>query len=180
MFSESQKTAYQSVTAPSELREKVLRMAREAPAKEVVGKRPARRWMASAVAACLVLVASVSFLPRGGDVTLRVDGLSLTETATPISASAPMAARSLASMCLPVTVETEEEAKLLVSHGELLAEKGEAVSTAAPGETTVYWSIGGVDTNERYTLSVCGDKTTVLTLAFDAEEGCWTAFAVKE
>ncbi|MBR2482006.1 MAG: hypothetical protein IKB58_04035, partial [Oscillospiraceae bacterium] len=103
MFTEAQKTAYQNMTAPAELRGKVLEMAKAAPAKPAAPKRPVRRWMTTAMAACLVLVVGIaSLLPRGGDVTLRMEGMEITETATAFSVNTPMTARAIASMCLPV------------------------------------------------------------------------------
>jgi redox-regulated HSP33 family molecular chaperone len=181
MFTEAQKTAYQNMTAPTELRGKVLEMAKAAPAKPAQTKRPVRRWMTTAVAACFVLVVSVSaLLPRSGDVTLSLDGMEVTETATAFSASTPMTARAIASMCLPVTVETDEDAKLSVSCGQLLAEDGTEVTAVHAGETTLYWAISPVDTNETYELRLHGDTVTCMTLAFDAEENCWTVFAAKE
>lgn len=181
MFTEAQKTAYQNMTAPTELRGKVLEMARTAPAKSVERKLPVRRWMSTAVAACLMLVVGVSaLLPRSGDVTLRLDGMPVTETATPFSANTPMTARAIASMCLPVTVETEEDAEISVSYGQLLAEDGTEVSAVSAGATTLYWAISPVDTKEEYTLRVGGAKSTCMKLAFDAEENCWTVFAAKE
>lgn len=181
MFTEEQKTAYQNMTAPAELREKVLEMAKTAPAKPVERKRPARKWMSTAVAACLVVVVGATMLlPRGGNVTLRMDGVEVTETATAFSANMPMTARAIASMCLPVTVETEWDAEISVSCGQVLAEDGTEVSVVSAGETTLYWAISPVDANEEYTLRVCGEKSTCMTLAFDAEENCWTVFAAKE
>ncbi|MBR6678020.1 MAG: hypothetical protein IKL23_04760 [Oscillospiraceae bacterium] len=168
------------MTAPAELRGKVLEMARSAPAKSVERKRPIRRWMTTAVAACLILVASVSLLPQGGNVTLRMDGVEVTEGATAFSANTPMTARAIASMCLPVTVETEEAAELTVSHGQLLAEDGTEVNAVSAGTTTLYWAISPVDTHEEYILRVSGRKITCMTLAFDAEENCWTVSATKE
>ena len=180
MFTEAQKTAYQNMTAPTQLRGKVLEMAKNAPAKPVERKRPVRRWMTTAVAACLVLVASVSLLPRGGDVTLQLDGMTVTETATAFSANTPMTARAIASMCLPVTVETETDAVLSVSHGQLFVEDGTEVNSVSAGMTTLYWAISPVDTSEEYLLRVSGKKPTLMTLAFDAEENCWTVSAAKE
>ena len=181
MFTEAQKTAYQNMTAPTELRSKVLEMAKSAPAKPVERKRPVRRWMSTVVAACLVLVVSATMLlDRGSDVALQLDGMPVTETAAAFSASTPMTARAIASMCLPVTVETEEDAEISVSHGQLLAEDGTEVSALSAGTTTLYWAISPVDTNEEYTLRVGGEKITCMTLAFDAEENCWTVFAAKE
>ena len=181
MFTEAQKTAYQNMTAPTELRGKVLEMARTAPAKPAVRKRPVRRWVSTAVAACLVLAVGVTkLLPRGSDVVLQLDGMPVTETAAAFSANTPMTARAIASMCLPVTVETEEDAEISVSYGQLFAENGTEVSAVGAGTTTFYWAISPVDTNEEYTLRVDGEKITCMTLAFDAEENCWTVFAAKE
>ena len=180
MFTEVQKTAYQNMTAPAELRGKVLEMARSAPAKPVERKQPIRRWMTTAVAACLILVASVSLLPQGGNVTLRMDGVEVTERATAFSANTPMTARAIASMCLPVTVETETAAELQVSHGALMAEDGTEVNAVDAGATTLYWAIQNLSTDEEYLLTVQGDDTTLMTLAFDAEENCWTVSATKE
>ena len=133
-----------------------------------------------AVAACLLLVASVSLLPRGGEVSLQLDGMPVTETATAFSASTPMAARAIASMCLPVTVETEEDATLTVSCGQIMTADGTEITAVAAGKTTLYWAISPVDTNEEYRLRICGDTVTCMTLAFDAEENCWTVSAAKE
>ena len=181
MFTEAQKTAYQNMTAPTELRSRVLEMAKAAPAKPSVSKRAVRHWMSAAVAACLVLVIGTSvLLNRDSDVTLLLDGMSVTETAAAFSASTPMTARAIASMCLPVTVETDEDAELSVSCGQLLAEDGAEVTAVHAGETTLYWAISPVDTNETYELRLHGDTVTCMTLAFDAEENCWTAFAAKE
>lgn len=178
MFTEAQKSAYRAVTAPPSLRERVLDMATEAPQPK---KRPARRWMGAAVAACLVLVMTSALMPKHGTEIL-VGGNAVGNEPVAVERSGIALARAAETLVVPLTVKTHEDVALVPEHGVLRS--GDTMIAArceinSPAELT--WEIENPDTAERYELRMtCGDEVTVLTLAFDAAENCWTVFAAQE
>lgn len=175
MFSEAEKREYRAIRAPEGLRQRVLDMADTAAAAPV--KRRSRRWMPTAVAACLVLtLLAAVLLPRA----------DLAVTAGPVGGSADESgvaalARAAEPLTVPVTVTTRGETALAVSDGRLLrAETGEEV-TGTDGAADLLWEIDAPHEEMRYTLTACrGDERVTLTLAFDTAEGRWTACAAEE
>lgn len=173
MFSEAEKREYRALHAPEELRQRVLTMAENAPPV----RRPVRRrWMVSAMAACLMLVLlTAALLPRAD---LR---LTAGEPAGAAESGIALLSRAAEPLTVPVTVETSGSAVLTVSAGLLRsADTGEEVRQI-DGAAALLWELDAPEKTERYTLTAdCGGERTVLTLAFDAAEGRWTVSAAKE
>ena len=180
MFSETQKTAYHSVKAPDALRSRVLDMADETPRRR---KRPAYRRMTAAAAACLMLVMLMTaLLPKSG-AEILTGGSTIGSEPVAVSENGGIAlARAAETLSLPLTVKPHGRASLTLSHGVLRS--GDTIIAArceidSPAE--LIWEIEAPDTAETYELRIdCGEERSVLTLAFDAEENCWTVFAAEE
>lgn len=178
MFSEAQKSAYRAVTAPESLRERVLDMATDMPQK----KKPAGRWLTTAVAACLVLVMSSALLPKGGTEIL-VGGTAVGDAPVAVDGNSGVAlARAVETLRVPLTVKTKKEMTLTPEDGVLRsAEALIAVNAVIDSREELFWEIENPDTAETYVLHVdSGDGSSALTLAFDAAENCWTVFAAQE
>lgn len=173
MFSEAEKREYRALHAPEELRQRVLTLAESAPQT----RRPVRRrWMVPAMAACLALVLlTAALLPRA-DVRLTAG-----EPVRTAESGIALLSRAAEPLTVPVTVETSAPAALSVSAGLLRdADTGEEVRQL-DGAAELLWELDAPEETERYTLTAdCGGERTVLTLAFDAAEGRWTARAAKE
>lgn len=174
MFTEAEKREYQSIRAPESLRERVLAQS-EAPRAEKPRAVPRRRWLAPAMAACLMLALLVTALLPRADLTVSV-GEALSGGESGIA----MMSRAAAPLRLPVTVTTGGEATLSVSRGRLCDEAGESIDRVMGGQS-LFWEIDDPDEAERYTLTArCGGESLTLTLAFDAADGRWTAHAAEE
>lgn len=180
MFSEAQKSAYRAVSAPETLRSRVLDMAMDAPQPK---KRPVRRWMTAAVAACFVLVMlSSALLPKNGTEIL-VGGAALGSEPIAVEESDGVAlARAVETLGVPLTVKPHGKAVIELSHGVLnsggtvIADRCEIDSPAE-----LIWEIESPDPAKTYVLRVdCGEDRSVLTLAFDAAENRWTVFSAQE
>ncbi len=179
MFSEAQKSAYRAVTAPESLRERVLDIAADRPRPK---KKPAGRWLAAAIAACLMLVMSSALLPKGGTEILT-GGAAIGGEPVALSESGGVAlARAAEPLQVPLAVNPRGEVTLtpedgVLRSGDTLIAAGTTID--APAE--LIWEIERPDTAETYVLRVDGGAgSSALTLAFDAAENCWTVFAAQE
>ena len=184
MFREAEKREYRQITAPAELRERVLNMAKEAPQQPK--KKPARRWMGTAVAACFALVMMVSTLLPSRGIEFCMDGAVISESAVSFgeNTSGIALARAANVLSVPLTVKTGAETTLTPSRGVLRnSHDADTVCIVGviDGTTDLIWEIEAVDPAESYTLCAeSGEESSVLTLAFDADANCWTVCAAQE
>lgn len=172
MFTEAEKATYRAVKAPEELRQRVLDMADTAP---VTRRRPMRRFVGGAMAACLMLALLIATLLPRADLSVSVG-----EATAGGESGIAVLSRAAAPLRLPVTVTTRGETALSVSRGRLCGETGESVDSVT-GPESLFWEIDDPDETERYTLTArCGEESLTLTLAFDTAAGRWTARAAEE
>lgn len=148
MFDKPEFDAYRQTKAPPQLKERVMAMADETPRRSY--SAPARFVSIAAAAACLLLViAGAILLPQSGQVTVALDGQSI--TSTPLSVDQPeaatFAARLLPPVCVNLSVSAKEPTDISVSAGrlEILSQRGELIASgtdlSAAGELTVLWTV---------------------------------------
>ena len=180
MFDERALNAYRSVTAPPELRDKVLSQAKSKKTIPFNNKKKTTRMVRqiSAAAACLVLLAGVWTMGRGnGDTAeMNVNAVVVTETAD--QGAIRMATEE------PVTVKLEIscEAELNCEAGELLVQGKDDITPVECGQTcraeknaVVLWQIPDADAAEAYELTLSGENNSVsVTLLYDTARNCWT------
>lgn len=181
MFSENQIKAYKSISAPDELRQKILGM--EKTEKKSGFKM--RNIGIYAAAACLVLVVSLSGLFGGNDFTASLGGQEIGKDAVavqPDSGIAMLDARAASELSLDIEVETDQAAEVTVSAGSVQIsdyDTGEVKENAeASGKNIVRWTIINADENETYEMRFDFNrgKSTEIILEYDREAMCWTAY----
>ena len=191
MFDKKEVEAYQNISAPDDLRERVL------SACEAV--QPRKRSLAeavrmlSALAACFVLVAVFSVFAIGnfGTFSVSVDGKTLTENRITLAANecdvAPLAMRMLSGKEVPLLFTLSEETEFSVSGGTMRMFDPETNALLASGSTLVAendvmirWTVlAEADETNRENVSfemmVCsGKKSYTVVLAFDEDAQVWT------
>ncbi len=186
MFDERTVKAYRSITAPPELKARVLARAESEKAVQLKNRKKMPRTLRqlSAAAACLVLIVGVWAASRESG-----RGLGITADAVVLEASADQELlRAAAEEPVTVKVEISRKAELSCGEGELLVqEKGDAApvnqgqSCRVGKNTTVLWQIPAADAEESYALTLsCGSETRTLTLLYDTAENCWAVSFAEE
>jgi len=167
MFDSRDIEKYRSVKAPEGLMEKILADA-ESPKKKtarVIGNGAFYR-AASAIAACFVLVFTLSIMLRGNESELYVSigGESLRRAGESVAlCDLPMPLGRLAEspMGIPMVIEGADSVKVTLEGGELWTEDGEERElpyTAAEGETL--YLVPDMSGNTRMTLEAEGESVT--------------------
>ena len=181
MFSENQIKEYKSISAPEELRQKVLSM-KKAEKKQAFKVRNIGIY---AAAACLVLVLSLSGIFGNGDISASLNGKPLGDEAVSVQSDSSIAmldARSLDELSVDIEIETGKNAEIEVSDGSIQisdTETGEvSENTSFKGKKIVRWSIPNADESRAYEMTVTfkNGKTETITLEYDRDAMCWTAY----
>ncbi len=190
MFDQKEVEAYRKITAPADLRERVLSSYADIPS---AGWNPySMLRMASSVAACLVLVIvlSVFTIGRIGDASVSVSGETLlpecSASVQPEYGVAPLSVQQIAksmtlSVSLPITLTLSEETVISVSDGTLCmtGDDQETVSLGssftADGNITLNWCLESDGTKNAFVMTLRGTlKSETLILAYDDLSGDWT------
>lgn len=193
MFDEKETRAYRSISAPADLRERVL--------SSNAGALSARRnfsgmlRMASSAAACLVLVIVLSVFTVGnfGDVSVSVSGETLLPESSasvyPEHGVAPLRAQPTEksmdpSVSFPIALTFSEKTEISVSEGEMKMTTDGEVSfgtvLTADGYTLIEWYINPDDTENAFVMTLRGAlKSETLTLAYDGTADIWTVLREK-
>ncbi|MBQ8830705.1 MAG: hypothetical protein IJ017_03815 [Oscillospiraceae bacterium] len=170
MFSNEQVNAYKNITAPEEMREKVL---------SSVGTKKKSRTAAyryAGLAACLVVIIALSlvFSSMGGATTIYTDGQVITENGVPVySAVSAMSARGV----FGIELEAELEGKTVISSADgtvyVYDENGELTEGETDAEkVSIIWDIVPTDTEKTYVLTFENSRgVTEVTLLFDETAG---------
>lgn len=180
MFDKRTVEAYRSMTAPPELKAKVLAQAKSEKTVPFKIQKATSRMIRriSAAAACLVLALGVWAATRetGGRWQADISAVVISETAE--QGLIRMAAEE------PVTVKLEisRAAELACDEGELLVQEQENITPASRGQNCraaenalVLWQIPAADTTKTYTMILSDEADTVtLTLSYKTAEDCWT------
>ncbi len=168
MFDSKDIEKYRSVKAPDGLFERIAKEASE-PKKtaRVIGRNAFVR-AASAVAACFLMVMTVTFLLRDmpGDLYISVEGEALSaETGMSVNAPALLSRSSEEPMGIRFEPMGEGEITITVEGGELWRFDGEATLCELPYVTesgsTLYWV--ATEPESRMTLEADGERVTYRT-----------------
>ena len=167
MFSEEQVEAYKNITAPEEMRSRVLNSVGTQKKKS---RSAVYRY--AGLAACLVLIIALSlvFTSQGG-VTIYSDGQVITEDGVPVySAVSAMSARGM----FGIELEAELDGKTVISasegnvyiNGQLAEGKIDAEMVA------IVWDIVPTDTEKIYVLTFENSRgETSVNLLFNETAG---------
>lgn len=167
MFSEDQIKQYKRITAPSEMRERVL--------TSVTVQNKKRRthvYRYAGIAACLVLIIAISLVFNSmGSVNVYSDGQVITENGVPVySAVSAMSARGL----FGISLEAELDGKTVISatEGDVYV-NGQLSSGEIDAEkVSIVWDIVPTDTERTYVLTFKNSRgTTEVTLLFNETAG---------
>lgn len=187
MFDEKEIKAYREISAPANLRERVL----SSPADIPLARRnfSGMLRMVSSAAACLVLVIVLSVFAVGnfGDVSVSISGENLLpESSAPVYPEhgvAPLSAQPKGksitpSVSFPIALSLSGKTEISVSDGELKSEDG-AVSfgtvLTADDDILIHWFINPDDTENAFVMTLRGAlKSETLTLSYNESTDTWT------
>ena len=187
MFDEKEIKAYRELSAPANLRERVL----SSPADVSSARRnfSGMLRMASSAAACLVLVIVLSVFAVGkfGDVSVSVSGESIlpehSASVYPEHGIAPLSAQPKGksitpSVSFPIALTLSDKTEISVSHGEMKTEDGTVsfgTVLTAEDEILIHWFINPDDTKNAFVMTLRGAlKSETLTLANNETTDSWT------
>ena len=169
MFEQNQIKAWRSVTAPADLRERVM----AAAGAETASKKtaiPLRKYLAAAACAAIVLFgAFAGYTQSAFTVDSAPPSQAMSVAARQVSPSDAVEFELDARRSTTVTVSSGT-AQVLDENGVLLA-SGSSVS--AKGKVTLRWSIGSEE-NEQTLRLESGLKSKKVTLAYDPLSASWT------
>ena len=189
MFNQKEIQAYRAISAPSDLRDKVLSSCAEQPLR----KKDSRFYMkwVSSIAACFALVAVLSVFAAGeyGHVSVSLSGGELVKERAvvyvPEDGVQPLSMqRELAETVIPISLDGHAE--ISVSDGimnVIRSDTNEILYTGTEysmdGKTLVHWTVCADDTARVYEMTVRGIfDTEKIILAYDESDNVWTATRV--
>lgn len=182
MFDQKQADAFRSITAPEELRERVLAM-------EQKKSRNSRRLIMSisSAAACLLLVAAIPL--RGRTLQKKpvfsVNGTTLAEEAMLLSDESSGAmtasARTVQKYTAVISAEFPTDTTLAVSDGRIELTSidsseviGQGEECKAKGEVLIRWTVDIPEKDAQYYLTADTDsKEQTITLYYESAAGLW-------
>ena len=188
MFDEKEIRAYRSVSAPADLRERVLSSCAERPRERRSFSAMIRATAGAAACLLLVVVLSVFTMGNFGDVSVSVSGETLlpegSASVHPEHGVAPLSAQPTGksitpSVSFPIALALSEKTEITVSGGEMKMTADGAVSfgtaLAADGQVLIDWYINPDDTENAFVMTLRGAlKSETLTLAYDKTTDTWT------
>lgn len=186
MFEKSTIEAYRQVKAPVELKERVMESYQTKPAN-VINLRLYKTL--SVIAACLILILSGTAFGNRENVSILYNGEQLTGQPMIISEVGDEAAQGVAmaslersmpvTMCVPLEIETTQEATITAFAGEMQifsSDTGELLFTGteylASDTVSVEWY---VESEQEASVCIASEKTEyVVRLAYDEANDTWT------
>lgn len=162
MFKEPERQAYQSIRAPQELREKIM-------------KKPTKRlpmYLSTALAACLVLAIGIGFFFQGSEPGIKINGQPLESSLVYYDLSPVSDLRSTPVLTVPVELELSGESRISVSHGRLVKEGQAPVTTMTEdGSLSLVWEIQRTEEIPPCEMTIThGKDVTTLTLEYENSE----------
>ena len=161
MFTEQQRSVYQSIQAPPELREKILGK------KKTNRKIPA--YIVTAVAACLVLAMGIGMFLPGGDIGVICNGQKLENSIVYYDLATAYETRGATQISVPVELELSEKSEISVTKGSLIRE-GEDVGEhlTAASKVSLMWQLPRGEENFCCEMTVTGEEeVTTITLNYE-------------
>lgn len=189
MFDKKDIDSYRSISAPNELRERVMTYFKEeSNAKTAKKYRIPEIYKFSAMAVCMLLVLVIGILfysNNNSKLSVWVNGEKLTSEAITISSSddgiAPANARAMLGFDIPIEFDIKRQTEISVSGGMMQVfdeETGELIAL----ETTFFtdksvkivWEISTADINAAYEMYVSDAKDSyTITPKYDHSANCW-------
>lgn len=180
MFNEKQTNAYKNITAPMELRERVLHAEKQ---PTVSGKTSSlkviRNLTTLAACVCLIVAVSLSF-NTNKSLTVSMNGTSLSQEAKPLSVTrasySVAAADEKETLEIPLELTLTGSTEISVSDGVILNSSYEEYSEQSFNEenTDIIWKINA-DREKTYTLEIESEKDScTVMLIFNNAENSWT------
>jgi hypothetical protein len=182
MFDQKQTDAFRSITAPEELRERVLAMEQKKP-------RNSRRIIMgiSSAAACLLILAAIPFFGRTPqkNPVFSVNGTTLAEEAMLLSDESSGAmtasARTVQKYTAVISAEFPTDTTLAVSDGRIELTSidsseviGQGEECKAKGEVLIRWTVDIPEKDAQYYLTADTDsKEQTITLYYDSASNLW-------
>lgn len=171
MFNEKQTNAYKNITAPLELRERVLNTEKQ---PTVSGKTSSLKVIRNitTIAACVCLIVAVGFgLNSDKSLTVAMNGTGLSQEAKLLNTS--RAAYSVAQaeekevLEIPLEITHSGEADITANDGTILNSSDE------DGKMSIIWQINA-DREKEYTLEIESEKDScTVMLIFNNAENSW-------
>lgn len=178
MFSKNEIDAYKKISAPDELKEKV----EKSISKRRSIQMPSVIKLATAFAACIVLVVSMNSFLKSESFDIVVNGHELEDSIMFYDVSPASDMRTSPVYSVPVEMAIEEDANISVSHGNITVDGGtptEAMNVSEP--IMVWWNIERSDKMPKCEMKIeQNGKTTLIILEFDNAEKTITAKRVIE
>lgn len=186
MFDSRDIAAYQKISAPASLKEKVFSSCTEERSQHGAQYRVLRTVLS--LAACFILVICFSMVAIGnlGSAGVSVSGKALDagETRTISGGIAPLSARTLSYVDVPIAIDVKGDTKITVSNGILYVldgKKGEISETVISGtvyrietDTSFVWTVGAEAEEKRFTMTVESLlNKEIITLTYDENTGEW-------
>ena len=189
MFDSREIAAYQKISAPASLKEKVLSSCTEERSPKMDRNRVIRR--VSSLAACFILVICFSVMAIGafGSVDVSVSGRALDagDARTVSSGIAPLGmagARALSYVDVPIAIDVKGNTDITVSGGMLYVLDGENKEISATvlsgtvyrtdADTSFIWTVGAEAEKKDFTMTVESlFKKEIITLTYDENTGEW-------
>ena len=170
MFDKEQVKAYKSITAPEEMKSRVM-SACAAPVK----KNSKAVYRYSSIAACLAIIIAVSLVFGGmGSVSVSLDGAVITDSGVPVVTAVSAMSRSMTGIFLEAELDGKTEIKTEdgnvyvydIATGEAIEGKTNAA------KVSIVWDIVPTDTEKTYVLIFENSRgATEITLLFNETAG---------
>lgn len=182
MFNEKQINTYKNISAPRELRERVLNAEKQPTVSGNTSSLKAIRNI-SLIAACLaIIVTSVYFFNSKETVSVFVNGSDLSKGFSIVenshSAYALAQANETENLEICLDLYLQQKSQISVNDGILLNYETKTVSLE--NNTQIVWSLQA-DREKEYFLEIASEKNTcTVMLIFDNTENYWKIFCSEQ
>lgn len=179
MFSEEQIKQYRNITAPQEMRDRVLNST-----KKQRKAKPAKIYEFAGFAACLAVIVAVSLvLGSFGGTTVAINGQVLTDKPAVLPVTAAAASARVASG-ITLNADLGSSSTITVSEGQVYvfdSKTGLQLDRHTFNkEVTIIWDILPTDTETSYTLTIENSRgVTEVSLLFNETAG-WQICCIEK
>jgi hypothetical protein len=189
MFSDSEKKAWKSISAPEELRERVLKLGETGSCKKRfdISSRSLNRF--GTIAACFVLMLVLSaalFIPKNDDFTVSFEGTVLGDNTVEFTPEPSGPAIVLTREVDPIrqtfefVIEAKGETAVTVSGGDLYRIDGESTLLCVGGSHTfdrnavMVYTVSANDGDEFQITIQRGKNTQIIKITYNELTNSWS------
>ncbi len=188
MFSDNEKKAWQSISAPASLKGRILSECEIRPRRDALSPTFVRRF--GTLAACLMIVLVLSLallLPTNDSLSVSFNGSTLSDgSAVTYRYDGVMTLSRDSSSYSMLPFEIKGDADVTVDGGELYRRDGESTllcdsgSYAVRGEAALLYRIENLS-DAVYTLAVQSDKESfVIEMRYDEDSSSWSVLKISK